>query len=137
MGSPVLLPSVHQHFPTLPPHTRRDEVFEEEEEKPEQEAETPVTESESDGGDDDDDEAEEEAGADRLSSVTGSRYSWTIYFGGHFTVVALKRVKQGILFSLSFLCVCKQPFVAIHLLSDINGWMCNRHHKHHLNPSNS
>ena len=40
-----------------------------------------MTESESDGGDDDDDEAEEEAGADRLSSVTGSRYSWTIYFG--------------------------------------------------------
>uniref|UniRef100_A0A8C5FNZ2 Formin homology 2 domain containing 3a n=1 Tax=Gadus morhua TaxID=8049 RepID=A0A8C5FNZ2_GADMO len=45
--------------------------------------------------------------------------------------------RQGILFSLSFLCVCKQPFVAIHLLSDINGWMCNRHHKHHLNPSNT
>ena len=40
-----------------------------------------MTESESDGGDDDEDEAEEEAGADRVSSVTGSRYSWTTYFG--------------------------------------------------------
>ena len=74
-------------FPIPPPphtHTRRDEVFEEEE--PKQEAESPVTESESDGDDDDDDDddddaAEEEAGADRVSSLTGSRYSRTTYFG--------------------------------------------------------